>query len=182
MSGLIKLSIGIAVGAAIVGSLLSSKAAPPEQIAGILSAKPASVSNTARPVSQPPVSAASGYGWLKLPADRGGQYHADVEIEGQRIPMMVDTGATLVSLSWETAQRLGIRPMPNEFTATANTANGPVKVAVVMVREIRLGTMSVHNVRALVSPREVQAMDLLGMSFLQQLKFEVADGSLMLRQ
>ena len=37
----------------------------------------------------------AGYGREELKADQGGQFQSDVEIEGSRIHMLVDTGATM---------------------------------------------------------------------------------------
>ena len=50
------------------------------------------------------------------------------------------------------------------------------------LREVRLGTLSVRDVDAIVFKENIKVTSLLGMSFLQKLKFEVADNTLVLRQ
>jgi aspartyl protease family protein len=119
---------------------------------------------------------------MDIKADARGQFNADVEIEGQRIPMLVDTGATLITLAWPDAQRIGVRPAPADFKINVHTASGIEKGARVNLAEVRVGSLTVRNVEAIVLPEKIQASSLLGMSFLQKVKFEIADGSLILRQ
>jgi aspartyl protease family protein len=130
----------------------------------------------------PQSSGGVSYGRVELRPDAGGQYHADVEIEGQRIPMLVDTGATLVSLTYADASRLGVAPAPADYKVDVHTANGVAKAARVSLREVRVGTLQVRDVQALVMPRDVRGTSLLGMSFLQRLGgFQIASGTLVLR-
>jgi aspartyl protease family protein len=133
--------------------------------------------------TQPKVqTTAFGSGRVELRPDRGGQYHAEVEIEGRRIPMLVDTGATLVSLTFADAQRLGLAPAPSDYKFDVSTANGIAKAARVSLREVRVENLAVRDVAALVMPQNVTGTSLLGMSFLQRLGgFEVASGNLVLR-
>ena len=79
---------------------------------------------------------------------------------------MVDTGATMVALSYEDAERAGVYVRPADFTMRVNTANGIARAAPVTLDEISLGDITVRNVRAAVSePGRLQG-SLLGMSFL----------------
>ncbi len=188
----------IALGGALAAGWLSNN---PEQGKALLAmmrgADPASAS--AAPVrapqplfpSAPPRQQATraapivsaGYGREELKADEGGQFQSDVEIEGSRIHMLVDTGATFVSLSYEDAEKLGFSPAPADYVIPLQTANGTVKAAKLNLREVRLGTLMVSNVPAVVMPRNIQGTSLLGMSFLKKLGgFEVASGALMMRQ
>jgi len=124
-----------------------------------------------------------GYGYESLAADPGGQYRAVVEFEGVGLPMMVDTGATLVSLTYEDAAKIGYAPAPADYTVPIQTANGSARAAPLKLREVRLGTLLVSDVPALVMPRDVRGTSLLGMSFLKKLgEFKVASGVLVMRQ
>jgi aspartyl protease family protein len=126
---------------------------------------------------------ASGGRGVTLRAGPSGHYAAEVRINGARIEMMVDTGATVVSLSQETARRLSIFPLPEAYTATMRTANGVVLAAPVMLSEVRLGTISVRQVQAVVMPDRALGTDLLGMSFLGRLSgFTVGNNEMVLRQ
>lgn len=130
----------------------------------------------------PAPARASGFGSVVLKADAGGHFHAQIEIDGQRIPMLVDTGATIVALRAEDAQRLGVNPMPSDFTIKISTANGEIRAARANLREVRLENLTVTDVAAVVMPPGVLAQSLLGMSFMKKLgSFQVANGELVLK-
>jgi aspartyl protease family protein len=96
---------------------------------------------------------------------------------------MVDTGATAVALSAESARRLGIRPPQSAFRMPIDTANGIAYAAPVKLGEVRIGNVSVRNVEAIVVPGDALSINLLGMTFLSRLsRFEVAGGQLVLTQ
>ena len=127
--------------------------------------------------------APSGDTEAEIVADAGGQYAAEVEINGQIVRMMVDTGATMVVISYETASRLGMAPVASDYTGRVRTANGVAAVAPVTLREVTVGPVYVGDVQALVAERSAGAINLLGMSFLKRLaSVEQRDGKLVLRQ
>jgi aspartyl protease family protein len=137
---------------------------------------------SAAPVPGQRQSQATGSGSVMIASDRGGQFHSPVEIDGQQIPMLVDTGATVVALRFEDAQRLGVMPMPSDYKVKINTANGEIRAARTMLREVRVENITVQNVDAVVMPEGALQKSLLGMSFLRKLKrFEVASGNLVLQ-
>lgn len=138
----------------------------------------------AKLVPQATIIAPARYGEYRIQADSMGQYSADVEINGSRIRhMLVDTGATMVALSYEDAAAIGLYPLPSEYKYTVSTANGSARVAKVKLHDVRLGSLVVHDVEALVGERGALASSLLGMTFLGKLsRLEVASGALILRQ
>lgn len=125
---------------------------------------------------------ALGFGTVVLNPDKGGQYRTMIEIDGYSVPMLVDTGATVVALRHEDAAKLGINPAPSDFTIPISTANGELKAAPARLREARLANIVVSDVRAVVMPRGAMAQSLLGMSFMSKLSgFEVSGGQLILK-
>ena len=133
--------------------------------------------------SAPVARAAQGTRKVAIPADASTHYIADAVVNGHTIRVVVDTGATDVALTQESARRLGIKPAESEFTTLISTANGVVGAAPVVLSEIRLGAIAVRNVPAIVVPGDALAVNLLGMSFLSRLhKFEVGGGQLVLTQ
>jgi aspartyl protease family protein len=131
----------------------------------------------------PPPPTATVPNSVTLVADTSGHYFIEPTVNGGRIRMMVDTGATTVSLTREDAGRIGVNPSPTDFTISASTANGIVFVAPVMLREVAIGDISVRNVIAVVHPQNKLAHSLLGMSFLSRLSHvEIGGGRLVLRQ
>jgi aspartyl protease family protein len=120
---------------------------------------------------------------VTLVADPQGHFLVEPIINGTPLRMLVDTGASLVVLSREDARRIGINPATSEFRTTVSTANGPVLVAPVLLKEITVGGLSVRDVPAAVFPDNKLQVGLLGMSFLSKLShFEVAGGRLVLKQ
>jgi aspartyl protease family protein len=125
---------------------------------------------------------AAGDPVVVLSADLRGHYKVHPVVEGRTVPMLVDTGASAVALTYEDAERAGIRVRPEDFTKPVGTANGTVKAAPVRVAEMRVGAIALTFVDAMVLPRGSLGTSLLGMSFLKRLKgFEMAQGRLTLR-
>ena len=83
----------------------------------------------------------------------------------------------MVFLTLEDARAAGISRGELLFSQRVDTANGPVRVAPVMLREIRMEQLSIEGVPAAV----IENLDrsVLGMSFLKRLKsFEMREGAL----
>lgn len=104
-----------------------------------------------------------------LVADPSGHYFVDASVASKPVRFVVDTGATTVALSAETAKRLGVMPPERAFTGASRTANGIVAVAPIRLAEIRIGNLRVAGVDAVVMPAGALSVDLLGMSFLGRL-------------
>lgn len=124
-----------------------------------------------------------GHGTVVLDAGRNGHFSTTARINNRFVEVMVDTGATAVALPYEEAARLGVRPGNNDFTIEIATANGIQRAAPVTLREVRIDTIRVYDVPALVTPRGTLQTTLLGMSFLRQLKnVEMRGGELVMSQ
>lgn len=118
----------------------------------------------------------------KLELSSNGHYMTDAMINGSAIPVLVDTGASTVALSFEDARRAGIRASDLKFQIPVNTANGTVAAAPVVIRRITVGGITVEDVKGMVLPEGALSGSLLGMSFLSRLdSYEVRQGTLILR-
>lgn len=118
-----------------------------------------------------------------LRADRLGHFAARAVVNGRSAEMLVDTGATVVALTPDTAGRLGIHPAAGDYSLKMSTANGEASAAPVMLDEIRIGDVTVRQVPAVVVAGDGLGVDLLGMTFLKRLtRFEVGGGELLLVQ
>ncbi len=71
-------------------------------------------------------------------------------INGRSVPAMVDTGATSVALTAETARKLGLFPPRSAYTVRISTANGEGLAAEVSLDEIRIGPVAVRDIPAIV--------------------------------
>jgi aspartyl protease family protein len=131
-------------------------------------------------VAMPASVQASGRSVI-IPHDSRGHFQTDARIEGQHINFMIDTGASVVALTESDAERIGVRPSRNDYTATVSTANGPVKAARVRLASVNVGGLEIRDVDAMVLPNGSLSENLLGLSFLSRLKrFEFANGQMVL--
>jgi aspartyl protease family protein len=136
-----------------------------------------------RVAAAPQTQASANYRTVEVRGDNRGQYQVEGSVDGRRMDFIVDTGATVVALRERDAARLGIHPIPREYTASVTTANGVVRAAPVQLSSLEVRGIRVYDVRALVLPDQALSENLLGMSFLSRVRrFEVANGRLVLEQ
>lgn len=124
-----------------------------------------------------------GGGQVRLSANRSGHYLADIEVNGRSLNALVDTGASMVVLRYEDARDLGVLYGSDTFEVAVQTANGKARAHRVKLDSVRLGSISLSGVDALVMEEGALNTNLLGMSFLRRLsRYEVRDGSLVLER
>jgi aspartyl protease family protein len=117
---------------------------------------------------------------VALPRREDGHFYANAEVNGSTIEFMVDTGASVVSLSRADAERAGITVDPDQFEVVAEGASGPVMGTAVVLREVSLGDHRVNDVPALVLADSRQS--LLGQNFLSQFQsVSIENDQMMLR-
>lgn len=112
-----------------------------------------------------------------------GHYRADAIVDGQRMSLLIDTGASMVLLPYEVVSGMGIDPATLDYSQAVTTANGRSTVAPITIASIEIGDIEVRNVTAAVAhPGRLQT-GLLGMSFLDKIDETVFQGDrLILRQ
>jgi len=169
------LTIAFAVPSFVAG--LDGRAAPD-------ASPPAAVAApSAAPATVAAADSGASYRAASIAADAGGQYRARALIEGQDVDVMIDTGATVVALTSQTAARLGLALDPSRPRWKMNTANGVALANPVTLRSVSLGAIYMDNVQAVVMPPGASSINLLGASFLKRLvSVEQRDGLLVLRQ
>jgi clan AA aspartic protease (TIGR02281 family) len=124
--------------------------------------------------------AASPANELVYRADGRGHFYLDAEVNGTPVHFLVDTGATLVSLSPQDARAIGLAPEELNFSAVMSTANGTARAAPLQLRSLRLGQLEVEDVPAVVMEQPM-GVSLLGLSFLNRLQgYSIRDGRLTL--
>jgi aspartyl protease family protein len=115
----------------------------------------------------------------ELKADARGHFITDAGIEGTTLKVIVDTGASAVALSYEDADRAGLRPFALRYDVPVATANGVARAARVTLRRVEVNGIMVRDVDGLVLPEGVMHGTLLGMSYLGRLRsFKVEGGVL----
>ena len=84
------------------------------------------------------------------------------------VEFMVDTGASVVALTYRDAQKMGLRPETLDYKWEIRTAGGITKGASVQIDSIQINQVHVKNVDAMVLRTDL-SQSLLGMSFLREL-------------
>ena len=117
-------------------------------------------------------------GDVTIRAGAGGHFIAEATVNGVAIRFLVDTGASEVVLSPRDAERLGFNLKSLSFNRMYQTANGTVTGAPVRLEDIRIGAITVKDVRASVNGVAMKR-SLLGMSFLGRLGGYRVDGNVL---
>jgi clan AA aspartic protease (TIGR02281 family) len=113
---------------------------------------------------------------------QGGEFALQAKINGVNAPMVIDTGATSVVLTYETAKAAGLPLEVLEYDVDLETASGHTKAARLTLDRLAIGKLVERSVPALIVPHGQMKTNLLGMSFLDRLEsWEVRADSLMLR-
>jgi aspartyl protease family protein len=138
--------------------------------------------SSAAAATAPPIQPKAA-GSVELSARNDGHFYAKAEINGRAANVMVDTGASMVALTYEDAERAGMRLKPSDFTESVSTANGAARFALVRLDRVSIGSITVRDVQAGVAERGKLSITLLGMSFLSRLeRVDMRAGTLVLAE
>ena len=112
----------------------------------------------------------------------GGDFAVGAHINGARVPMVLDTGASSVVLTQEAAKAAGLPLEVLDYTVNVDTANGRTRAAPVTLDRLAVGGLTERAVPALVAQPGQLKNNLLGMTFLNRLEsWEVRGDRLRMR-
>ena len=104
---------------------------------------------------------------IELPMADDGHFYVTLDLNGEPVDFMVDTGASDIALNRSDAERIGLELDALSYTGLASTANGTVSTAPVRINLIQIGEITDENVRADVVEGDL-GISLLGMSYLRR--------------
>ena len=104
---------------------------------------------------------------IALKRQSDGHFHALVEINGQKIHFLIDTGATNLVLSKDDARVAGFDLDALDFFLPTQTANGETMSAPIRIGRVALGQFLDRDVPATVNGGDLD-VSLLGMSYLDR--------------
>jgi len=120
---------------------------------------------------------------VEIKAGAYGHFHTRAEINGRPIGVMVDSGASIVALTFEDARAAGLYVRDSDFTHRVSTANGSARIAPVTIDRITIGDITVREVAGAVMETGKLGTTLLGMSFLSRLqRVDMRSGMLVLEE
>ncbi|MEM0930220.1 MAG: TIGR02281 family clan AA aspartic protease [Pseudomonadota bacterium] len=114
------------------------------------------------------VNAAGGSDRIIVSARNDGHFLLDTRINGRRTPMLVDTGASIVTLRASDARKAGIRPDASDYRIPFSTANGEVLGAAAVLPELVVSGVTLPELRVVILPDEKLDMSLFGVNGLNR--------------
>jgi aspartyl protease family protein len=119
---------------------------------------------------------------VEIAREQAGNFAIATRVNGARVPMVLDTGASSVVLTHEAAKAAGLPLEMITYTVSVDTANGRTRAAPVTLDRIAVGGLVERSISALIAQPGQLKMSLLGMSFLNRLEsWEVRGDKLMMR-
>ena len=107
-----------------------------------------------------------------------GHYRTEALINGEKVDVLVDTGATGVAISQGVADKLNLKSID---VVRTNTANGDSIGYMVRLNSIKIGGVQADNVAAMIAPG-LDGDVLLGMSFLNRMDVRLYKGEMTIKQ
>jgi len=107
-----------------------------------------------------------------------GHYRTEALINGEKVDVLVDTGATGVAISQRVADKLNLQSINAVRT---NTANGDSIGYMVRLNSVKIGGVNANNVAAMIAPG-LDGDVLLGMSFLGRMDVRLFKGQMTIKQ
>lgn len=99
------------------------------------------------------------------------------EINFASVQMLVDTGASVITLTAEDARLAGIQTRSLRYEVVVMTANGQARAAPVILDRVAIGPIEMNRVAALVAEEGQLETSLLGMNFLSALRSYTVTGN-----
>jgi aspartyl protease family protein len=111
-----------------------------------------------------------------------GDFRIGTEVNGVRVAMVLDTGASSVVLTHDAARQAGLPTEFIKYAVNVDTANGHTLAAPVTLDRLAIGGIVERKVPALIAQPGQLKTSLLGMSFLNRLQsWEVRGDRLVMR-
>jgi aspartyl protease family protein len=119
---------------------------------------------------------------VEITRGTGGNFGVVAQINGARVAMVLDTGASSVVLTQEAAKAAGLPLEVLNYSVNVETANGRARAAPVTLDSLAVGGIVERAVPALIAQPGQLRTNLLGMSFLNRLDgWEVRGDKLVIR-
>jgi aspartyl protease family protein len=119
---------------------------------------------------------------IELARNRNGDFQIATQVNGSKVAMVLDTGASSVVLTHDAAKAAGLPLEMVKYNVAIDTANGPARAASVTLDRVAVGGLVERSVPALIAQPGQLKVSLLGMTFLNRLQsWEVRGSKLMMR-
>jgi iron donor protein CyaY len=130
---------------------------------------------TASPEADLPPPTFTGDGSMEVQRQANGHFYLPGTIENVPVTFMVDTGASVTSISSDLARQVGIR---NCKEVQFQTANGAATGCIALVPRMTLGNFALENITVAVMPN--METNLLGANVLRHFQVSQSDSSMLI--
>lgn len=152
-------------------------AAETAQVAAAETAEPATPPEDTPASADTEVSAGSNE--ARLVRGHNHHYFSTGQINGKVVSFMVDTGAYSVAMGYREADRLGLN-WKTGTRITASTASGESAGYELNLNSVKVGNITLHNVKGTVIVADIDGPILLGMSFMSRVAMREENNQLVL--
>ena len=141
----------------VIGALLPSGQKPVDTVQAIPTPKkPKGIASPSAPLD------------IVLTRSQNGHFFADLDVNGQTIHFLVDTGTSSIALSAADARTLGFTWTEQDLKPVGRGVSGPVNGKLVKLHHMQLGGKEAWDMEAAIIPDGLE-VSLLGQSFLSQI-------------
>lgn len=130
---------------------------------------------THRPAAEIPQPTFAGDGSMEVRRQANGHFYLPGTIENVPVTFMVDTGASVTSISSDIARQAGVR---NCKEVQFQTANGTATGCIALVPRMTLGNFTLQNITVAVMPN--METNLLGANVLRNFQVSQSDSSMLI--
>jgi len=107
-------------------------------------------------------------GETRIALSRDGHYWLEADVNGHRVPFLIDTGATLTAVSEDTARMAGLEARDGGLPIRLQTANGTVAAHLTNIDSLRFGNVAASGLDAVIAPG-LGETNVIGMNLLSRL-------------
>ncbi len=118
-------------------------------------------------------------GSVRLRKQEDGHFYANASLNGHMFSMLVDSGATVTSISEETAQAANIPVDESPFPVVVDTANGTVAARRGSIKDFSVGPIRRAELPVFISEKFGE-IGVIGMNFLSSIKGWRVEGDVMI--
>jgi aspartyl protease family protein len=118
---------------------------------------------------------------IELRRQDDGHYWLQVEINGNPVRFMIDSGATFTAVNANTAADTGVQVNANGYPVILNTANGRVAAQRGLIKSMTIGPHVIDDHQVVVS-ENFGDTNVLGMNFLDKMQSWKVEANMMVLQ
>jgi len=115
----------------------------------------------------------------EIPLAWDGHFRTVAQINEADVGVLVDTGASLVVLTFDEAARIGFEVTSFEFSQPLSTAGSRIHVSPVTFDSVKIGDIKLENVKGAIAQKGDLQVNVVGLSFLTRLGVATVKGNTM---